>query len=100
MAQQKLRVWWIPQVPMNSFFVEVASLEEGVKILDVLAQYDMFQYASNIKPDYSNAGGLQVFDPNDDYDSPEGSWVDWFMETEDDYFDDPGEFLEQMAGKK
>lgn len=67
----KLRVWWIPQIPMESFTVKVNSVEEGVKILEVLADYDIFQFENNIKPDYCNAGGLNVWDDQ------EGAWVDW-----------------------
>ena len=66
-----LRVWWIPQVPMqDSFKVSVSSPKEAKKILDVLAQYDLYQYDNNIKPDYCNAGGLQVEDIN-------GDWYEW-----------------------
>ena len=93
MSDQKLRVWWIPQVPMSVFYIDVASIEEGVKIIDTLAEYDLFQYHNNVKPDYCNAGGLQMFDPNDDHDGPEGSWVDWYYETDDNYYDDPKDFL-------
>ncbi len=39
----KLRVWWIPQVPMASFYVPVNSVLEGKKVLDMLAAYDAFQ---------------------------------------------------------
>jgi hypothetical protein len=53
-----MRVWWIPQIPGKAFRVPVASLEEGVKLLIVLADYDLFQYKNSIKPDYSNAGGI------------------------------------------
>jgi hypothetical protein len=53
-----MRVWWIPQIPGKAFRVPVASLEEGVKLLIVLADYDLFQYKNRIKPDYSNAGGI------------------------------------------
>jgi hypothetical protein len=73
----KLRVWWVPQVPMKAYYVDVSSVEEGVKIIDALAKYDLFQLANNIKPDYCNAGGLQMFDEEDKEDGPEGSWVDW-----------------------
>lgn len=58
----KLRVWHIPQVPMKPFIVEVGSVEEGVRMMDALADYDAFQYDNNIKPDYCNANGLQMFD--------------------------------------
>jgi len=67
---KKLRVWWIPQLPMdNSFYVEVKTIEEAKKTLDVLAKYDLFQLDNNIKPDFSNAGGLEVFE--------DGEWSDW-----------------------
>ena len=92
----KLRFWWMPQVPMKRFFVSVDSVKEGVKVLDILADYDLFQYENNVKGDYSNAGGLQLFDPEDDTDSPEGSWVDWY--DEDTGEDDPREFLENQGG--
>ena len=84
-----LRVWWIPQVPMKSFYVEVATVAEGVKILDTLAAYDMFQYDNNIKPDYANAGGLDVWVT----DAGEGipDWEDWY--DEGSCTDDPREYL-------
>ena len=66
---EDVRVWWIPQVPMKPFYVPVKNTEEAIKILDVLAGYDLFQYANNIKPDYSNAGGLQVM--------IQGEWEEW-----------------------
>jgi hypothetical protein len=65
-----LKAWHIPQVPMKSFDVIVRSPQEGKFILDVLANYDLFQLANNIKPDYSNAGGLLVYDGEE--------WVDWY----------------------
>ena len=40
--------------------------------MDILAEYDLFQFKNDIKPDYSNAGGLQVFE-NDD-------WSEWYSE--------------------
>lgn len=84
-----LQVWWVPQVPMKSFRVDVATVVEGKLLLDALAQYDLFQFHNNVKPDYSNAGGLQIFDANDHGDGPEGSWVDWYCEDGEDieYYD-------------
>lgn len=58
MNDKKLQVWWIPQVPMKTFTVDVKSLEEGVKIMNVLADYDIFQFENNVKPDYANMGGI------------------------------------------
>jgi len=90
----QMKVWWIPQVPMKSFEVSVTSVAEAVKIMDVLANYDLFQYENNIKPDYCNGGGLLMFDEND----PEGSWYDWY--DEETGIDDPKEYLEAMNNKE
>ena len=79
----KLRVWWIPQIPGHLFVVNVDNIAEGVKLMDILANYDDFQFRHRIKPDYSNAGGLQMFD--------EGEWIDWC--DEDTGEDDPREYL-------
>lgn len=73
--KQKLRVWHIPQVPGEPFYVEVKDAAEARKIVEVLGQYDLFQLEHNIKPDYSNASGIEVFE--------DGEWTDW-----EDYGDD------------
>lgn len=95
---EKFRVWWIPQIPGEPFHVEVSSVEEGVKIMDVLAQYDLFQLAQNIKPDYSNTGGLEVFDADDRTDGNDGSWVDWFDEGTGE--DDPRALLKAQQKQR
>lgn len=59
---EKLRIWWIPQIPLEAFKVEVKDLTEAKKILNVLTDYDEFQLEKNIKPDYSNTGGVEFFD--------------------------------------
>lgn len=64
-----LRVWWIPQIPGKPFTVRVKDPEEGMRILEVLASYDMFQLHHRIKPDFSNVGDLQQWDGED--------WMDW-----------------------
>jgi len=70
----KLRVWWKPQIPMNnSFYVDVKTIKEAKKILDVLAEYDSFQLDNKIKPDYSNAGGLEEFKDKE--------WNEWESEN-------------------
>lgn len=40
--EKKLKVWWIPQVPMKPYEVVVSNVAEAVKIMDVLAGYDAF----------------------------------------------------------
>jgi len=64
-----LRVWWIPQLPMEPFLVGVSDLKEAKKILDALARYDAFQYDHKVKGDYANAGGLEMFQ--------DGEWIEW-----------------------
>lgn len=73
----KLRVWWIPQVPGPAFRCEVRDVEQAIKLMDVLADYDRFQFENSIKPDYSNAGGLEVCDES-------GEWSEWYDENGSD----------------
>lgn len=90
MNDQQLRVWHIPQIPGKAFYVEVSSVQEGVNVMDILANYDLFQLKHNIKPDYANAQGLEVFEVE------ENDWVDWVgwsIDTNIDYFDDPRLYL-------
>jgi hypothetical protein len=88
-VMSKLRVWWIPQVGMdNTFYIPVKTVEEGKKILDTLAAYDLFQLNNRIKPDFSNTGGLQILDEEED------EWNDWFYESDSDYFEDVDEYCE------
>jgi hypothetical protein len=65
-----LRVWWVPQIPMESFYTPVKNIDEAILILDTLAKYDIFQYESYIKPDYCNAGGLQIYEDDE--------WCEWY----------------------
>ncbi|QPK89810.1 hypothetical protein IEN91_05060 [Bacillus velezensis] len=85
---KKLRVAHIPQVPMEAFYVEVKSLEEAKLIFDVLANYDLFQFENNIKPDYANATFLEEFDKE------ENEWVSWC--DDETGIDDIREYFEEM----
>lgn len=87
----KLRVYHIPQVPMKAFYVPVKSVAEGKKVMDILAAYDAFQFENNIKPDYCNINGLEVFDEG------EQEWVSWDIETENYCYDDVYEYC--MSGE-
>lgn len=55
------RVWHIPQVPGKCFHVELRAYDEAVRLRDALANYDLFQLENNIKPDYCNASGVQIY---------------------------------------
>lgn len=82
-----LKVWWIPQVPMTAFEIDIESVAEGVKIMDVLAAYDAFQFENNVKPDYCNVGGIVMLE--------DGEWIDWYDEETGE--DDPREYLTSRA---
>ena len=84
MTDKKLRLWWMPQVPMEPFRVDVESVAEAVKLMTVLADYDRFQFENKVKPDYCNAGALEQFE--------DGEWVDWYDDETGE--DDPRAWLE------
>jgi len=67
----KLRLSHYPQIPCKPFVVEVSSLEEALRIRNILANYDSFQFDNNIKPDYCNMTTLEEFNAN------EQEWLDW-----------------------
>jgi len=83
-----LRVWWVPQMPCKAFHVPVKSVDEAVLVLTTLANYDLFQLENNIKGDFCNAGGLNVFDDRDcgDHEDEDG-WTDWYDDEGNDIDD-------------
>ena len=74
-----LQVWWIPQVPMMAFTVPVKTIREAKLLLEVLGNYDLFQLREHIKPDYCNAGGLNVY-INDVDDNGTPGWETWYSD--------------------
>ena len=88
-----LQVWWVPQVPMQAFTTPVSSVQEAVKVMGVLAAYDQFQYDNHIKPDYTNAGGLQRWCADSDGAGTPG-WEDWYDEETGE--SDPDAYLELL----
>ena len=72
----KLKVWWIPQVPMSPFEIQVDSFAVAKALLISLAQYDLFQFENKIKPDYCNAGGLMILEED-------GEYTDWYSDEGD-----------------
>lgn len=71
---------------MKPVTVDVETVQEGVELLGILADYDAFQLENNIKPDYCNVGGLSMIE--------DGEWVDWC--DEETGIDDPEEYLLEM----
>lgn len=74
-------------MPMKPFEVSVGSVEEGAKLIKVLADYDIFQFENNVKPDYCNVGGLMQLDDD-------GEWADWFDDETGE--DDPAAHVRSM----
>ena len=79
---QDLRVWWIPQVPLQRgvepFYVAVETVDAAKLLLRTLAEYDLYQLDTRIKPDYSNAGGLER------YEASEREWQEFETADGDD----------------
>jgi Superinfection exclusion gene product 17 len=78
-TQGALRVWHIPQVPGQPFYVHVDSVNTAIQVLNLLAAYDLFQYQNKVKPDYTNAQGLEVYEG--------GEWGEWHNDDDEDIGD-------------
>lgn len=90
----KLRIWHIPQVPAKGdadiFRVDVKTTDEAVLILRVLWKYDIFQFDRKIKPDFSNASGLEYWDKDDK------EWQEYY----DKYGNDICQIIEEKEESK
>ena len=75
--EYELQVWWVPQIPMQAFTWPVKTYAEGKALCDCLAQYDIFQFENNVKPDYCNAGGVRIRHPE----RTDGEW--WDLEEDE-----------------
>lgn len=81
---KQLRVAHYPQVPCAPFTIPVTSIEDAQRVINLLADYDQFQYQERIKGDYSNTSFVQQFE--------DGQWVDWAddetgISNVDEYFE-------------
>jgi len=85
---KQLRVLHFPQVPCDPFKVSVESLDEAKKVMDMLADYDLFQFEHKIKPDYANTTILEELD------EVHREWVCWG--DEETGITDLDEYLEHM----
>ena len=71
-SEGALRVWYIPQVPGSPLFVPVRDLYEAQLVAEALVALSTFEFENNIKPDYSDALGVERF---------EGEWCE--VDTEE-----------------
>lgn len=71
-THKKFKVWYIPQVPMQPFEVECETAEQAQDALDLITNFSIFEFENKVKPDYSDAGGVEKWDETDqewfDYD--------------------------------
>lgn len=75
----KLRIAYIPQVPMQPFYKRVATVEEAKLVAETLWTFSAFELANNIKLDYSDALDLEIFE--------DGEWVSWYDDKGNDFQD-------------
>ena len=79
----KYKVWYIPQVPMKSFDVEVENVEQAVKLYETIVKFSIFEFKNRIKPDYSDAGWIQYYNEEiEDWEDLEG--LDWYEDWEEE----------------
>lgn len=81
--ENDLRVWYIPQVPMKPFTVEVPDLRTGKLVLDALSGLSLFEYVNRVKPDYSDAGGISRYEADE-----EDGGFGWFDVDPEEYEED------------
>ena len=72
----KLRIMHKPRLEMTEpFIVEVNSLEEAKKIIDLLNEYDAFQYVNLI----SSNDGLLNSNELEQWDENKNEWLKWYV---------------------
>jgi len=78
-ALNDLRVYYIPQVPMKAYTVAVPDLATGKLVLDAIVGLSIFEFENNIKPDYSDAAGIERYEDDSEYGQK------WYEVDEEEY---------------
>lgn len=73
----KLRIAYIPQVPGQSFYKEVASVKQALLIGKTLVDFSLFEYEQRVKPDYTDFIDLEQFN--------DGEWDTWYNDEWEDF---------------
>jgi len=73
----KFKMWYIPQVPMKPFEVECETAEQAQDALDLITNFSIFEFENRVKPDYSDAGGVMVWE------SAYEDWSDYDIDEEE-----------------
>jgi len=77
---KRLQVHHFPQVPCQSFTVEVKDEYEAIRLINILADQHIWLFQNKIIPDYCNTFNVTMWDGSD--------WVDYYNEAEEMTWDD------------
>jgi hypothetical protein len=89
-AEGDLKVWYIPQLPMSAYEVDIvrhsgesdsAYLQRAAETLNAIIGLSIFEFENRIKPDYSDATGIMRWEVDGD------GGFDWFEVDESEYED-------------
>lgn len=68
----EIKVWYIPQIPMQPYEVMVPDLKTAQIVLDALISLSIFEFENRVKPDYADAAGIARFEGG----TEDGEWWD------------------------
>lgn len=83
MKYDKLRVWHISflnEEMKYKYYVNVSSIMEAYKILNVLEDYDLFLYNEEIKDDNGYNRKIEEYQGLEYFDKEKGEWCEWVDE--------------------
>jgi len=72
----RFKAWYIPQVPMQAFEREFSDLATAKVVLNAIIDFSIFEFKNRVKPDYSDAAGIAVWDGEDWEDLDDSEWSD------------------------
>jgi hypothetical protein len=77
-APGTLAVWHKPhrdeQIEVEgTFYVTVRSPEQALEVLEILQEYDIFQFHNKVKLEYTGCSGLMIF--------LEDQWREWYSDA-------------------
>lgn len=71
-----LRVWYIPQLPSKPFIFPVPDIDTALIVSDAIVGLSIHEFENNIKPDYSDALGIERFEDGVWCELDEEEWHD------------------------
>lgn len=76
---EKYKIWYIPQIPMPPWELEIDDLETAKLVLNSVIDFSIFEYVNRVKPDYADVAGISRWEEDG-----EGGF-DWFELDEDEW---------------